>query len=100
MDIVKAGLSLVGTAVIAGWVALSVSAPRNANAYMDQEMDALGGQSINEHMAEKKAEVDAMQCAEYSRLSQELWDRSVANGTTEADSARIDELQRQVDCYC
>ena len=100
MDIVKAGLSLVGTAVIAGWVALSVSAPRNANAYMDQEMDALGGQSINEHMAEKKAEVDAMQCAEYSRLSQELWDRAVANGTTEADSARIDELQRQVDRYC
>ncbi|MDP4575928.1 hypothetical protein Q9K02_12320 [Qipengyuania sp. G39] len=100
MDIVKAGLSLVGTAVIAGWVAYSVSAPRNANAYMNQEMDALGGQSINEHMAEKKAEVDAMQCAEYSRLSQELWDRAVANGTTEVDSARIDELQRQVDRYC
>ena len=100
MDIVKAGFSLVGTAVIAGWVAFSVSTPRNANAFMDQEMDALGGQSINEHMAEKKAEVDAVQCAEYSRLSQKLWDRSVENGTTETESARIDELQRQVDRYC
>lgn len=100
MDIVKAGLSLVGTAVIAGWVALSVSAPRNANAYMDQEMDALGGQSINEHYAELKAEVDAEQCAQFTRMSEDAWNRAVAMGETEADADNLEYLQRQVDRYC
>ena len=100
MDIVRAGLGLVGTAVIAGWVAYSVSAPRNADAYMNQEMESLDGKSINQVMVEEKDKSWAMHCERYQDLAQKQWDRSIANGTQEADADKIDELDRQVERFC
>ena len=100
MDIVKAGLGLVGTAAIAGWVAFSVSAPRNAENMMNQEMASLDGKSINETIADSKAEVRAEQCARFSAMAAEAWDRAVENDTTDRDATRIDELDRQVERFC
>lgn len=89
MDIVKGALGLAGTVAIAGWVAYSVSAPRNVDNYMDQEMEALDGKSINQAMAESKAEADAVQCEQFKRLAEEEWDRSVEQNR-EADMAHLD----------
>jgi len=100
MNIVKGVIGLVGTVVVAGWVAYAVSAPRNVDAYMDQEMAALEGKSINQSIAEAKTEADAMQCATYRDLAREQWDRAVANGTIDRDQSRIDEIDRQVERFC
>lgn len=100
MNIVKGTIGLVGTVVVAGWVAYAVSAPRNVDAYMDQEMAALDGKSINQTMADAKAEADAAQCATYRDLAREQWYRSYANGTIDRDQSRIDELDRQVERFC
>ena len=100
MDIVRAGLGLVGTAVIAGWVAYSVSAPRNADAYMNQEMESLDGKSINQVLVEEKDKAWAMHCETYQDMAQKQWDRSIANGTQAEDADRIAELDRQVERYC
>lgn len=89
MDIVKGALGLAGTVAIAGWVAYSVSAPRNVDNYMDQEMEALDGKSINQAMAESKAEADAVQCEQFKRLAEEEWNRSVEQNR-EADMAHLD----------
>jgi hypothetical protein len=89
MDIVKGALGLAGTVAIAGWVAYSVSAPRNVDNYMNQEMEALDGKSINQAMAESKAEADAVQCEQFKRLAEEEWNRSVEQNR-EADMAHLD----------
>lgn len=96
MEIVRVGLGILGTAVIAGWVAYSVSAPRNVDAYMDQDMAALDGKSINQSMAEAKAEADAEACIRFRELADAEWERSLRTGR-EAD---IDHLDRQVERYC
>lgn len=96
MDIVKGALGLAGTVAIAGWVAYSVSAPRNVDNYMDQEMEALDGKSINQAMAESKAEADAVQCEQFKRLAEEEWNRSVEQNR-EADMAHLDA---QVARFC
>lgn len=100
MNIAKAGLGLVGTVVIAGWVAYSVSAPRNLDNAMNQEMTSLGGESINQAMAETQAEVRAEQCERFSQMASEAWDRAVENETLDRDSAKIDELDRQAERFC
>lgn len=100
MNIAKAGLGLVGTVVIAGWVAYSVSAPRNLDNAMNQEMTSLGGKSINQAMAETQAEVRAEQCERFSQMASEAWDRAVENETLDRDSAKIDELDRQAERFC
>ena len=96
MDIVKGALGLAGTVAIAGWVAYSVSAPRNVDNYMNQEMEALDGKSINQAMAESKAEADAVQCEQFKRLAEEEWNRSVEQNR-EADMAHLDA---QVARFC
>lgn len=92
----KALVGILGTAIIAGWVAFSVSAPRNADNYMNQEMEALGGKSINATMAEAKAEADAMQCAQYRELAEAEWERSIDNGPSD----QMDHLDRQIERFC
>lgn len=100
MDVVKAGLSLVGTAVIAGWVAYAVSAPRNVDNMLNEPMVALEGSSIAEEMKKAQNEARAEQCARYKDLTREAWDRSLENGTTDRDASRIDELDRKVERFC
>jgi len=100
VNVIKGVIGLVGTVVVAGWVAFAVSAPRNADAHMNQEMAALDGKSINQTIVEAKTEADAMQCETYRDLAREQWDRSVANGTIERDQSKIDEIDRQVDRFC
>ena len=96
MDIVKGALGLAGTVAIAGWVAYSVSAPRNVDNYMNQEMEALDGKSINQAMAESKAEADAVQCAQFKRLAEEEWERSIEQNR-EANMAHLDA---QIERFC
>ena len=96
MNAAKGALSLVGTVVIAGWVAYSVSAPRNVDTFFEQEQESLGGQSINQMIAESKAEADAVQCEQFKRLAEEEWNRSVEQGR-DADMAHLDA---QVARFC
>lgn len=100
MDIVKAGLGLVGTAVIAGWVAFSVSAPRNFENQMNQPMASLDGKSINEEMKATQDRVRAEQCARFTALADEAWERSLDNGTSDRDQMKLDELDRQKASFC
>lgn len=100
MDIVKAGLGLVGTAVIAGWVAFSVSAPRNFENQMNQPMASLDGKSINEEMKTVQDRVRADQCARFTALADKAWERSLDNGTSDRDQIKLDELDRQKATYC
>jgi len=100
MDVVKAGISLVGTAMIAGWVAYAVSAPRNVENAMNAPMAELDGSSIAEEMKKAQGEVRTEQCARYKDLARDAWDRSLENGTTDRDDAKIDELDRQVARFC
>lgn len=96
MDVVKAGMGLIGTVVIAGWVAYAVSAPRNVDNAFDQEMSALDGKTINEVMAESKEEAYRMQCEQARRHADEAWDRAIERGE-QPDTADID---RQVERFC
>ncbi len=100
MSVIRGIVGLAGTIVIAAWVAYAVSAPRNADDLMNQEMASLDGKSINETVAEAQAEATAMQCETYQRLAQEQWDRSVANGTMDRDADKLDEIDSQVDRFC
>lgn len=100
MNLVKGLAGAVGTAFIAGVVAFSVSAPRNVDNMMDQELSSLDGKSINQSIAESKAEVRADQCERYSALAAEAWDRAVENGTTDRDAAQIERLDQQVELFC
>lgn len=100
MNVIRAVVGLAGTIVIAAWVAYAVSAPRNADDLMNQEMASLEGKSINEAMADARAEATAMQCETYRRLAQEQWDKSVANGTTDRDADKLDEIDQQVERFC
>ncbi len=100
MDLGKGIIGIIGVAFIAATVAYSVSAPRNVDNMMDQEMASLDGKSINESMADSKAEVRAEQCERYSAAAAEAWDRAVENETIDRDAIRIDELDRQVERFC
>ena len=100
MNIVKGLAGLAATTVIAAVVAYSVSAPRNLDHAMNQDMAALEGLSINEHVAEVRADVASQQCETYQRLADEAWDKAVEHGTEERDAASIDELESQVARYC
>ncbi|WP_379545850.1 hypothetical protein ACFCW2_09240 [Qipengyuania sp. DSG2-2] len=100
MDFVKAALGLIATAFIAGWVAYSVSAPRNVENAMNQPMAALDGNSINEEMKETADRVRADQCARFTALANEAWDRSLEQGTTDRDQIKLDDLDRQKATYC
>jgi hypothetical protein len=100
MSMLRAIVGLGGTIVIAAWVAYAVSAPRTADDFMNQEMASLDGKSINETVAEARADANAMQCETYRRLAQEQWDKSVTNGTTDRDADKLDEIDRQVDRFC
>ena len=90
----------LGVAFIAGTVAYSVSAPRNVDNMMNQEMASLDGKSINQAMADAKDEVRAEQCEQYSLAASETWDHAVENETLDRDTARINELDRQVERFC
>ncbi|MBT8427335.1 MAG: hypothetical protein KJO02_04830 [Erythrobacter sp.] len=96
MDFVKGALGLIGTVVIAGWVAYSVSAPRNAENAMNQEMAALDGKSINQVMDESKAEAYAVQCEEFQRLAEEEWSRSIEQNRP----ARMEHYDAQIARFC
>lgn len=100
MNAAKGLLSLIGTAVIAGWVAYAVSAPRNVENAMNEPMAQLDGSSINETIEQVHNETRSMHCERYRDLAQEAWDRSVENGTTERDQIKLDELDRQVQRFC
>lgn len=96
----RALLGIAGTALIAGWVALSVSAPRNADNAMNQPMAQLGGSSINESVRETQARVRADQCERFTVMAQDAWDRAVEQGTLERDADTIAEYDRQRDQFC
>ncbi|MFZ1743265.1 MAG: hypothetical protein WAT93_10445 [Pontixanthobacter sp.] len=100
MNIAKVGLSLLGTATIAGWVAFSVSAPRNFENQMNQPMAALDGKSLNQEIKATQDRVRTEQCARFTALANDAWDRSLENGTTDRDQIKLDELDRQKASFC
>jgi hypothetical protein len=100
MDVVKAVLSLTGTVVIAGWVAYSVSAPRNVENMLNEPMASLDGGTIADEMREAQSKAKQAQCAEYKDAAQRAWDRSLEKGTSDRDAAQIDRLDRQVERFC
>lgn len=100
MNGAKALVSLAGTAVIAGWVAFSISAPRNVDNALNAPMASLDGSSIAEQMEQSRLDVRQDQCARYKDLANEAWERSMDNGTTDRDTAKIDRLDDQVKRFC
>lgn len=100
MSPVRAIISIASTVAIAAVVAYGVSAPRNVNNAMNEEMDALGGQSINQHVAEMRAEARSEQCERLTRMAQEAWDQAVERGTADRDALRLDEMDRQAESFC
>ncbi len=100
MDLGRGIAGFVGVAFIAAVVAFSVSAPRNADDMMNQEMASLGGKSINQTMAETQAEARADQCERFSQLASDAWDKAVNNDTLERDTAKIEEMDRQAERFC
>lgn len=100
MQAAKAILGLVGTVAIAGWVAYSVSAPRNFENAMNEPMESLGGSTIAESVEKAQAEARQAQCEEIRARANEAWDRAIENGTADRDAERLDELYREVGRYC
>lgn len=100
MDFVKSVLGLVGTAAIAGWVAYSVSAPRNVDNAMNQPMEALDGKSINQTMADETARVRSEQCERFTEMANDAWDKAVDNDTLDRDADRLDQLKKEAERYC
>ena len=100
MNFGKGLIGLLATVGIAAVVAYGVSAPRNVDNVMNQDMAALGGQSINEHVAQAQAEANRQQCETFTRLAQEAWDRSVDQGTEDRDAETLDELDRKAAQFC
>lgn len=100
MDNLKALVGIAGTAVIAGWVAFAVSAPRNVDNAMNQPMEQLGGSSINQTIKETQAEVRADQCERFTVMAQKAWDRAVEQGTLDRDADKLEEYDRQRDRFC
>ncbi|MBY6128005.1 hypothetical protein KUW15_04690 [Qipengyuania aquimaris] len=96
MNLAKGALGLLGTVVIAGWVAYSVSAPRNVENAMNQEMASLDGKSINQVVEESKAEAYAVQCEEVKRLADEEWSRSIEQNRP----ARMETFDAQIERFC
>lgn len=100
MDLGKGVIGFLGVAFIAAGVAYTVSAPRNVDNFMNQELASLDGKSPNQVMLEAKVEADRAQCETFSELAAEAWDRAVENESLERDSSKIEELDRQVERYC
>lgn len=100
MNGVKAVASVIGTVVIAGWVAFAVSAPRNVENALNEPMASLDGSSIAAKMEETQMEVRREQCATFKAAASEAWERSLDRGTTDRDAAKIDQLDRQVERFC
>lgn len=100
MSTVKAIAGLVGTVFIAAVVAYAVSAPRNVDAAFDQEIEALGGQTINEHMAAAQADAARQQCEAITRAAEQAWDRAMDQGTVDRDADRLDDLDAEVAQLC
>lgn len=100
MNPIKGLLSLTATVAIAAVVAYSVSAPRNVNAFMNQDMDALGGKSMNEHMAETQASVRSEQCEQLSGMAEDAWSRAMEQGTADRDADQLEEMDRQAERFC
>ena len=96
MNFAKGALGLLGTVVVAGWVAYSVSAPRNVENAMNQGMASLDGKSINQVMAESKAEAYAIQCEEAKRHADEEWSRSIEQNRP----ARMEQFDSLIARYC
>lgn len=96
MNLAKGALGLLATVIIAGWVAYSVSAPRNVENAMSQEMASLDGKSINQVMEESKAEAYAAQCEEAKRRSDEEWSRSIEQNRP----ARMEAFDAQIERFC
>ncbi|MGB5779234.1 MAG: hypothetical protein WBH10_09180 [Allopontixanthobacter sediminis] len=97
---VKGVIGLVATVAIAAVVAYGVSAPRNVDAVMNQDMAALGGRSMNDHMAEAYTKAADERCAKFTEMAEQAWDRAIEQGTDERDADTLDELDRQVDQHC
>lgn len=97
---IKGLVGLVATVGIAAVVAYSVSAPRNVDNFLNQEMESLDGKSINEQIAETQAEVAAEQCVAYTRRAEEAWDRAMDQGTVDRDAATLDELDAAAARFC
>jgi hypothetical protein len=89
MDGVKAILSLTGTVVIAGWVAYSVSAPRNVENVLNEPLASLDGGTIAGQMQQAQSDMRTAQCIEFREAAQQAWDRSLDNGTYDRDAAKI-----------
>ena len=66
---VKGVIGLVATVAIAAVVAYGVSAPRNVDAVMNQDMAALGGRSMNDHMAEAYTKAADERCAKFTEMA-------------------------------
>ncbi|MEO9462309.1 MAG: hypothetical protein ABJ242_06195 [Marinomonas sp.] len=100
MGFAKGVIAFIGTAFIAAVVAYSVSAPRNFESSMNEEMPSLGGKSINQAVKEAKAEAKREQCETFTELASEAWDRAVENDSLDRDASKIEKLDRQADRYC
>lgn len=100
MDRVRMFFMLVGTVVIAAWVAYSVSAPRNLENSLDEPMEQLDGSSIGETLAEGQAEARRRHCEAYTEQARIAWDRAVENNRLAEDQERLDELDRKVKEFC
>ena len=100
MDFLKPVVGLVGTVAIAGWVAYSVSAPRNVDNAMNQPMEALDGKSINQTMADEKARVRSEQCERFTDMASDAWDKAVDRGTLDRDADRLAQMQKEADRFC
>ncbi|MBM3595130.1 MAG: hypothetical protein FJX31_04900 [Alphaproteobacteria bacterium] len=63
-------------------------------------MDALGGQSINQQVAEVREEVRSEQCDRLSRMAQDAWDQAAERGTADRDAQKLDQMDRQAEKFC
>lgn len=97
---VKGAIGLVATVAIAAVVAYGVSAPRNVDNMMNQDMAALDGRSMNDHMAEAHAKAADERCAKFTEMAEQAWDRAIEQGTDEREADTLDELDLQVDQHC
>ncbi len=100
MNLAKGMMGLASTVFIAAVVAYAVSAPRNVDSVLNQDLAGLDGQSINEHIAQAKSDADQQQCETFSRLASEAWDRAQEQGTIDRDADTIAELDANVERYC
>ena len=100
MNAVKAIVGLLGTVVIAGWVAYAISTPRNFENAMNDPVAALDGTSVGAELSEQMKAARSEQCARFTAMASEAWDKAVDNDTLDRDQAKLDEYDRQAARYC